>query len=194
MNTKLSLLLSVCVLLLFATCEKTETFDTRWKDSNEAQFAKIERDAGYTKLESQSMNGHIMFKEITKGEGTIKPTFEKTVKVLYTGWYKNDWTKDDTYTDSDGNKITNKIIFDSTNLEPNGTPKGNIIPRKFTLNDPQYPPVDGFVTALQHMHVGDKWEIWIPWKLGYGSFDDRRSGIKGYSTLVFEIELVEILQ
>ncbi|WP_436414760.1 FKBP-type peptidyl-prolyl cis-trans isomerase [Petrimonas sp.] len=180
MNTKLSLLLSVCVLLLLAGCEKTETFDTRWKDSNEAQFAKIERDAGYTKLESQSKNGHIMYKEITDSKSGIKPTFEKTVKVLYTGWYKNDWTREDTYTNSDGNRITNKIIFDST-------ADRNDIPSKLSPRS----VVDGFATALQHMEVGDKWEVWIPWQLGYGA--SGRGDIKGYTTMVFEIEMIEIL-
>jgi peptidylprolyl isomerase/FKBP-type peptidyl-prolyl cis-trans isomerase FklB len=52
--------------------------------------------------------------------------------------------------------------------------------------------VDGFSTALQHMQVGDKWEIWIPWKLGYG--ESGNNSIQGYTTLVFEIELVAIVE
>lgn len=181
MKTKLYFIAIICLSVFFASCEKTETFDTRWKDSNEAQFAKMERDAGYTKLESASKNGHIMYKEITDSKSGIKPTFEKEVMLLYTGWYKNDWTKDDTYTDSDGNKITNKIVFDSTadrnNIEAKLSPSG---------------VVDGFATALQHMEVGDKWEIWIPWQLGYGA--SGRSDIKGYTTMVFEIELMSIVK
>ncbi len=177
----------ICLSVFSLSCEKTETFDTRWQDGNEAQFAKIERDASYTKLESASKNGFIMYKEITDGKTGLIPTFEKTVKILYTGWYKNDWTKGDTYTDVDGNRITNKIIFDSTNLEPNGSPKGNIIPKEFEIRG----VVDGFATALQHMGVGDKWEIWIPWRLGYGASGNNT--IRGYTTLVFEIEMIEIL-
>jgi len=42
------------------------------------------------------------------------------------------------------------------------------------------------------MQVGDKWEVWIPWKLGYG--ESGSGTIKGYSTLVFEIELVAIVE
>lgn len=172
----------ICLSVFFVSCEKTETFDTRWQDSNEAQFTKIERDASYTKLESASKNGFIMYKEITDGKTGLIPTFEKTVKVLYTGWYKNDWTKGDTYTDSDGNRITNKIIFDST-TDRNNIP-GELSPSNV---------VDGFATALQHMEVGDKWEIWIPWQLGYGATENRNAGIKAYTTLVFEIEMMEIL-
>jgi peptidylprolyl isomerase/FKBP-type peptidyl-prolyl cis-trans isomerase FklB len=52
--------------------------------------------------------------------------------------------------------------------------------------------IDGFSTALQHMEVGDKWEVWIPWQLGYGAIGQRE--IKAYSTLVFEIELVDIVR
>jgi FKBP-type peptidyl-prolyl cis-trans isomerase len=38
--------------------------------------------------------------------------------------------------------------------------------------------------------VGDKWEVWIPQELGYGTTGSGE--IPGYSTLVFEMELVEI--
>jgi len=49
--------------------------------------------------------------------------------------------------------------------------------------------VEGFSTALQYMHRGDKWRVTMPYQLGYGSTD--RSGIPAYSTLVFEIELID---
>ena len=52
--------------------------------------------------------------------------------------------------------------------------------------------VDGFSTALQHMKVGDKWEVWMPWRLAYGVTG--KGNIPGYTTLVFEIELVEIVE
>ncbi len=42
------------------------------------------------------------------------------------------------------------------------------------------------------MKVGDKWEVWMPWKLGYGI--NGKNPIPGYTTLVFEIELVEVLK
>jgi FKBP-type peptidyl-prolyl cis-trans isomerase len=42
------------------------------------------------------------------------------------------------------------------------------------------------------MQVGDKWEIWIPWMLGYG--ETGNNSIPGYTTLVFEIELLEIVE
>ena len=48
--------------------------------------------------------------------------------------------------------------------------------------------IDGFSTALQHMHIGDRWEVYIPQQLGYGSKDD--SAVPAYSTLRFDITLM----
>jgi FKBP-type peptidyl-prolyl cis-trans isomerase FklB len=49
--------------------------------------------------------------------------------------------------------------------------------------------VDGFTTALLHMSVGDRWEVYIPYKLGYGTEKAPKSEIPGYSTLIFDIGL-----
>lgn len=53
--------------------------------------------------------------------------------------------------------------------------------------------VPGFAVALQNMCVGDKWEVDIPWQLGYGT-SSPSSVIPSYSALIFEIELIEISQ
>ena len=50
--------------------------------------------------------------------------------------------------------------------------------------------VEGWVIALQHMCVDDKWEIYLPAEMGYGKFS--QPGIPGGSTLIFEIELISI--
>lgn len=50
--------------------------------------------------------------------------------------------------------------------------------------------IEGWMIALQHMVVGDKWELYIPAELGYGRFS--QPGIPGGSTLIFEIELLGI--
>jgi len=49
----------------------------------------------------------------------------------------------------------------------------------------------GFSVALQNMVVGDKWEVWIPYYFGYGT--EKVGSIPGYSTLIFEIELLSIV-
>lgn len=52
--------------------------------------------------------------------------------------------------------------------------------------------IRGWVEALQMMPVGSKWKLFIPSDLGYG---DRGAGgaIPGGAALIFEIELMEIL-
>ena len=68
--------------------------------------------------------------------------------------------------------------FDSTN-KSNG-------PSTFRVSQ----VITGWTEALQLMPVGSKWELYIPQDLAYGSRD--QSNIPPYSTLIFEIELVEI--
>lgn len=50
--------------------------------------------------------------------------------------------------------------------------------------------IEGWIIAMQHMHIGDKWEVYIPAEMGYGKFS--QPGIPGGSTLIFEIELLGI--
>lgn len=50
--------------------------------------------------------------------------------------------------------------------------------------------IEGWITALQQMHAGDRWEIYIPAEKGYGKYS--QPGIPGGSTLIFEIELVGV--
>lgn len=176
----LSLFLMISAVILLSSCDETETFDDKWKLDNEAQFAAIAANTAYAKLSSQSGNGFIMYKEIESGEGAT-PYFTDQVKVLYSGWFKREWSRPDTYTDDKDNTIYNKIIFDSTSNR-------NDIPSIFAVNG----AVDGFSTALQNMQVGDKWEVWIPWKLGYG--ESGSGSIQAHTTLVFEIELVAIVE
>ena len=45
--------------------------------------------------------------------------------------------------------------------------------------------IAGWIIALQKMHVGDRWEIYIPAEQGYGRFS--QPGIPAGSTHVFDI-------
>lgn len=177
--------LTMCLAaLLFASCDKTVTFDDQWKLDQEAQFAKIAANTSeYKKIDSESGNGFIMYKEIKSGNGE-SPRYTDQVKVLYTGYFKRFWDRDDKFTGDDGNTFFNKNVFVTTE-----TNSSSIIPRILMVSDNSV--VDGLATALQHMQVGDKWEVWIPWKLGYGA--STNSQIPAHTTLAFEVELLEIL-
>lgn len=74
-------------------------------------------------------------------------------------------------------KTINGKIFDSS--------RGDVAPA-FRLRD----LIPGWIIAMQKMHVGDRWEVYIPAEQGYG----KRSvpGIPGGSTLIFDIELLGV--
>lgn len=71
-------------------------------------------------------------------------------------------------------KTINGKTFDSS--------RGGVAPA-FRLRD----LIPGWIIALQKMHVGDRWEIYIPAEQAYGSRN--QPGIPAGSTLIFDIEL-----
>ena len=59
-------------------------------------------------------------------------------------------------------------------------------PEAFRLNE----VIEGWQIALLRMHPGSRWIVYIPYTMGYGT---RTSGpIPAYSTLIFEVELLNI--
>ena len=50
--------------------------------------------------------------------------------------------------------------------------------------------IQGWIIALPHMQIGDRWEIYLPAEMGYGRFS--QPGIPGGSTLIFDIELIAV--
>lgn len=74
-------------------------------------------------------------------------------------------------------KLINGKVFDQTQ-------KGR--PATFRLNE----LITGWITAMREMPAGSRWEVVIPYNLGYGS---RPCGvIKPFSTLIFDITLIDI--
>jgi FKBP-type peptidyl-prolyl cis-trans isomerase FklB len=53
--------------------------------------------------------------------------------------------------------------------------------------------IKGWTEALQLMPVGSKWQLVIPSSLAYGDRGEPRGGIEPNSTLVFEVELMSIV-
>ncbi|MCR5077876.1 MAG: FKBP-type peptidyl-prolyl cis-trans isomerase [Prevotella sp.] len=49
--------------------------------------------------------------------------------------------------------------------------------------------VDGFSTALQQMHKGDHWTVYVPYQLGYGA--TAKGSVQAYSTLIFDLRLAD---
>lgn len=102
----------------------------------------------------------IYYKVLQTGGGDTSPTVRSIVTVHYKGSL------------IDGREFDNSY---SRNC-----------PEAFRLCD----VIDGWQLALQRMHTGDRWMIYIPYTMGYGS---RASGsIPAFSTLIFEVELLGI--
>lgn len=102
----------------------------------------------------------VLYKVIESGSGTVSPKPDSVVSVHYCGTLINGREFDNSYK--------------------------RACPEAFRLNQ----VIEGWQIALQQMHVGDKWIIYIPFDLGYGN---RPSGpIPAFSTLVFEVELLGI--
>ncbi|MDR9399207.1 FKBP-type peptidyl-prolyl cis-trans isomerase [Salibacter sp.] len=73
---------------------------------------------------------------------------------------------------------------------------GSTFDSSYKRGEPAQFPVNGVIAgwteALQLMPVGSKWELYIPYNLAYG---EKGAGqqIPPYSTLIFEVELLEIV-
>jgi FKBP-type peptidyl-prolyl cis-trans isomerase FklB len=92
-----------------------------------------------------------------------KPTMNDRIRVHYTG------------------TLIDGTVFDSSykRNEPAEFSVGQVIP--------------GWTEALQLMSVGSKFRVFIPENLAYGGQSPQGSAIKPYSTLIFVVELLDIL-
>lgn len=75
-------------------------------------------------------------------------------------------------------RLINGRVFDDSRRDG--------IPVAFRL----YEVIDGWQIALSQMRPGDRWTIYIPSQLAYGSRTD--GDIPGNSTLIFDVELISI--
>ncbi len=87
-------------------------------------------------------------------------------------------------------------LFDVVKIHYNGfSLDGRALESSYARGEPVTIPVNqaisGWAEALQKMHIGDKWKLFVPSYLAYGA-----SGVPPYigpdQTLIFELELIGI--
>lgn len=187
----LILVLSVVFTLSFVACEETkdEGEYANWKERNDnyidsiAKVAKANADGKWKILKSWKLpadntsdlgnsfnvQNYVYAHVKSTGSGTVVPIYTDSVAVSYRG------------------KLINGDIFDETFISEELNPEtaGKIV---FKLDDGTLGV--GFATALQYMHKGDLWDVYIPWNLAYGTAG--LGSIPGYSDLIFELYLAEV--
>ena len=152
-----------------------------------------DRSGSFTEFKSPGNEGSIYYKVLRKGTGTKPIFYTSTVKVYSKGWF---------VADSKERGITNGMMFQKW-LAEDGIPATLKVSELLSKNGVTV-SFKGIQAALQKMVEGDKWEIWIPYQLGGGKSKAStltlgfggasRPPIPAYSTLVFEIEVVEVMQ
>lgn len=190
--------------LVLSSCGETDDDASQvefanWQERNEKAFAdtlayaKKQIDAGSKEwkvflnwsLENQTGNkdqngnvlkpsynddDYIVVHVLDEGTGTETPLYTDSIKMSYRGRLIPSASYKEGY------------VFDQT-FEGNYS-SATALPTSATVNSGW---IDGFTTALQNMHVGDRWQVFIPSNLGYGS--EVTSGIPAYSLLRFEMAL-----
>ena len=118
---------------------------------------------------------YVYCKILEKGTGTVKPLYSDSVAAHYRGQLIPLY---------DGQKV----VFDQSFQ---GELKEDLaVPVTFGLWEGVGGVIEGWSSALPQMVEGDRWEVHIPYQLGYGIYG--RNEIPGYSALVFDIQLVKI--
>ena len=107
-----------------------------------------------------ALESGILMRQLEKGTGDTRPQLNSIVFVNYTG------------------RLIDGTVFDTTDVQDH--------PAYFRVRE----VIVGWQAALLRMHAGDRYEVFIPARYGYGSM--KLDGIPAWSTLCFEIELLKI--
>jgi peptidylprolyl isomerase/FKBP-type peptidyl-prolyl cis-trans isomerase FklB len=146
-----------------------------WMLANQQAFNAIKTNPEYREIKSPGNEGSIYYKVLQSGEGTDSIYYTSTVSCYYKGWFAADYPQE-------SSNIKKGTVFDRKLFDDGA-------PYSFTAGTGV---INGWKTALYKMVKGDKWEVWIPYQLAYGRTGDTYGTIPGYSTLVFEIEVVSV--
>ena len=169
MMKTIKILICLFSVILFAACASGDETNEQWRKDNQKAYEKVKNDTSEKPAWEALEKNHPLAGGPTGiyikviSEGTGEENPLQTAQVKVN--YKG-------YFFDDPNQV---FDYGGTNVT-------------FSVDK----VVRGFGTVLQHMCVGDEWEICIPYYLGYGT--TTYGAIKGYSTLFFKVTLVDIIQ
>ena len=180
--------------LFFVSCSENtdeENEFANWKEKNETYFLEAYQKAVNDKTDDLDtirnytfepsagfdMNKFIVVKKLQNGEGSGSPMFTDSVLVNYRGYF----IPSPSYNNTLGGMGVGYVFDQSFSGEYNPNTANPVKQLVSQLTD-------GYCTALQHMRIGDRWLVCVPYTLAYGTAD--YGSIPGYSTLIFDISLV----
>ena len=158
-----------------------------WTARNDAFLADVVNDSlqktGWMRIQKYSLGDsiksdnprdYVYVKVVEQGKGKGCPAFTDSVRVAYQG------------------RLIPSASYPQGKFFDKGTSNGGTfsLATASTTRMKLSGTVNGFATALQQMHIGDYWRIYVPSDLGYG---DSGSGtaVPGGSLLVFDLVLVD---
>ena len=181
---------------LFVACsEENDTVEEfpNWQETNEKYFNSLFSEASqritagdksWKILRKWSLqdsihantSDYVIAHVIEEGDGTDSPLYTDSVSVIYEGRLLPSKSYPTGY------------IFDKSfvgDFRPE-----TALARGFRISS----LTDGFATALQYMHQGDHWQIYVPAELGYGTADYTSANIPGHSVLIFDLMLIDFVK
>ncbi len=200
----LPLLLCLSLTFAFAACEEVEetSIYDNWQTRNETYIDSIASLIGNRyiateeaviqvpvgamfaiRTEASNTDGeqYVYCKKITDNPTGRRPLYTESVSAYYYGTVI-------TGASFDGN-FEGYSAIDQQEL--NATDKGPTdfdSPTTFSISG----VVAGWTAALQLMHTGERWMLYVPYQSGYGTSE--HGSIPAYSTLVFDILLEEVVE
>lgn len=185
-------LLLLALPLIAASCSETPAEESEfdnWQERNDTYFNtayqtaknnpgnyKLIRSWSLPENVGQTPESYIVAQVLHEGSGTVSPMYSDSATIHYRGRF------------IPSKSFAAGYVFDQTwsgdynlsTMEPVTLCVGRMI--------------DGFTTALMHMHPGDRWLVTIPYGLAYGtatySTSSSSVAIPACSDLVFDITMV----
>ena len=197
-------IMALAGIISMTSCSESDEEEefANWQSKNESYFTQIYTQAEtaiksgddswkiipvYSKDATSSakyMSDYIVAHVETEGTGTESPIYSDQVRVHYRG-----------------NFIPSKSYSNGFQFDSSWTGEYNLktmMPSSFSVSG----TILGFTTALMNMHKGDRWTVYVPYNLAYGTSDytpkDSQGNVTGstipaYSMLKFDLTLIDFI-